>query len=145
MCVEGGSDSRDREIEQAESWSSDNRAGSVTRLQQTHRKSSFPVGLRMHRAMQPGHVGPADRPIGQLKLCRTTQCRGVVRFLKARLRFSYTSWLAAWQCQTMLLTLKGTQTVDVVLLCCSLREVSLPTMFYNSDQRHKIVIKTTKL
>ncbi len=57
---ERGSDSRDRESEQAESWSSDNRAGSVTRLPQTHRKSSFPVGLRMHRAPQPGRIGPAD-------------------------------------------------------------------------------------
>lgn len=57
---ERGSDSRDRESEQAESWSSDNRAGSVTRLPQTHRKSSLPVGLRMHKVAQPGHVGPAD-------------------------------------------------------------------------------------
>ena len=55
-----GSDSRDRESEQAESWSSDNRAGSVTRSPQTRRKSSFPAGLRMHRVAQPGHVGPAD-------------------------------------------------------------------------------------
>lgn len=55
-----GSESRDRESEQAENWSSDNRAGSVTRLPQTHRKSSFPVGLRMHKVVQPGHVGPAD-------------------------------------------------------------------------------------
>lgn len=45
-----GSDSTDRETEQEESWSSDNRAGSVTRLPQTHRKSSFPVGLSMRRA-----------------------------------------------------------------------------------------------
>ena len=56
----GGSDSWDREIEQAESWSSDNRAGSVTRLPQTHRKSSFPAGLRMHGLVQPGHIGPSD-------------------------------------------------------------------------------------
>ena len=40
------------ESEQAVSWSSDNRAGSVTRLPQTHRKSSFPVGLRMHKVAQ---------------------------------------------------------------------------------------------
>lgn len=57
---ESGSDSRDRESKQAVSWSSDNRAGSVTRLPQTHRKSSFPVGLRMHKVVQPEHVGPAD-------------------------------------------------------------------------------------
>lgn len=55
-----GSDSRDRESKQAESWSSDNRAGSVTSLPQTHRKSSFPVGLRTHNVVQPGHDGPAD-------------------------------------------------------------------------------------
>lgn len=57
---ERGSDSRDRESKQAESWSSDNRAGSVTRLSQTYRKSSFPVGLRMHKVAHPGQVGPVD-------------------------------------------------------------------------------------
>lgn len=64
---ERGSDSRDRESKQAESWSSDNRAGSVTRLPQTHRKFSFPVGLRMHKVAQPGHIRSADQPTGQLE------------------------------------------------------------------------------
>lgn len=78
----GGSDSRDRESKQAQSWSSDNRAGFVTCLQQTHRKSSFPVGLHMHKVVQPGHVGSADRPTGQLEFCWMTVCWGVVLFLK---------------------------------------------------------------
>lgn len=43
-----------------ESWSSDNRAVSVTRLPQTHRKSSFPIEQRTHRMVQPGHIEPAD-------------------------------------------------------------------------------------
>lgn len=73
--TEGGSDSWDTEIEQAESRSSDNRAGSVTRLPQTHRKSSFPVGLRMHRVAQLGHVRPVDRPTGQLGFCWAMLCR----------------------------------------------------------------------
>lgn len=71
---EKGSDSRNRESKQAESWSSDNRAGSVTRLPQTHRKSSFPVGLRMHRVEQPGHIGPVDSPTGRVRFCWTVLC-----------------------------------------------------------------------
>lgn len=72
MCVAGGSDSRDRESEQRESWSSDNRAGSVTCLPQSHRKSSFPVGLRMHIATQPGNVRPQTDQLARLEFCWMT-------------------------------------------------------------------------
>lgn len=70
-------------------------------------------------------LGLWTNPIGQLESCWTLRYRDVVRFLKACLRFSYTSWLAAWQRRSVLLTLKGTQTVHVVLLRCSLRKASL--------------------
>lgn len=90
----GRSDIRDRESEQAKSWSSDNRAGSVTCLQQTHRKSSFHVGPRMHKVVQGGLVGSMDRPAGQLEICWTTAFWDVVLFLKTCVDFVT---LPAWR------------------------------------------------
>lgn len=60
---ERGSDSRDRASEQVASWSSDNRAGSVTRLPHIHRKSSFP----RRAAHAQSAARPAERPIGQFE------------------------------------------------------------------------------
>lgn len=57
----GGSDSRDGESKQVQSWSSDNRAGFVTCLQQTHRKSSFPVGA-VHAQHGAGKACWVDGP-----------------------------------------------------------------------------------